>query len=137
MPQYLAHHDSECGFPVADDCQKLSLEGFQSGLSGRTILEKRENLRNASALFDIGLEARFGEADLARLAGDGALELQTTSWAPGTFETFGALQLALKPPFARGSSWPSRAKAALEFVARKLTFAGMPSPKTLALRKDS
>src|SRR5258708_3882759 len=45
-PGYLHYHDREWGFPVDDDFrlfEKLSLEGFQSGLSWRTILEKREN----------------------------------------------------------------------------------------------
>ncbi|MDF3822812.1 DNA-3-methyladenine glycosylase I, partial [Leptospira sp. 96542] len=44
--EYLAYHDDEWGLPVADDrrlFEKLSLEGFQSGLSWRTILAKREN----------------------------------------------------------------------------------------------
>ena len=48
--QYLAYHDTEWGFPVNDDrrlFEKLCLEGFQSGLSWRTILEKRENFRAA------------------------------------------------------------------------------------------
>lgn len=54
-PQYLAYHDDEWGFPVADDrrlFEKLSLEAFQSGLSWRTILEKRENFRAAFHGFD-------------------------------------------------------------------------------------
>lgn len=45
-PGYIAYHDHEWGFPVDDDrrlFEKLSLEGFQSGLSWRTILTKREN----------------------------------------------------------------------------------------------
>lgn len=47
-PDFLAYHDGEWGFPVADDhrlFEKLSLECFQSGLSWRTILAKRENFR--------------------------------------------------------------------------------------------
>ena len=35
-PEFLEYHDTEWGFPVADDrrlFEKLSLEGFQSGLS--------------------------------------------------------------------------------------------------------
>ncbi|HXH72361.1 MAG TPA: DNA-3-methyladenine glycosylase I, partial [Mariprofundaceae bacterium] len=45
-PEFFDYHDKEWGFPVADDhrlFEKLSLEGFQSGLSWRTILAKREN----------------------------------------------------------------------------------------------
>ena len=39
-PDYRAYHDTEWGFPVADDValfEKLSLEGFQSGLSWLTL----------------------------------------------------------------------------------------------------
>ncbi len=35
-PEFLDYHDTEWGFPVSDDhrlFEKLSLEGFQSGLS--------------------------------------------------------------------------------------------------------
>jgi len=49
-PEFLHYHDAEWGFPVDDDrrlFEKLSLEGFQSGLSWRTILAKRENFRAA------------------------------------------------------------------------------------------
>jgi DNA-3-methyladenine glycosylase I len=72
-PEYLAYHDEEWGFPVADDrrlFEKLCLEGFQSGLSWRTILAKRENFRVAFAGFDFNRMARFGEADVARLLAD-------------------------------------------------------------------
>ena len=54
-PEYRAYHDSEWGFPVADDrrlFEKLSLEGFQAGLSWLTILRKREAFRDAFDGFD-------------------------------------------------------------------------------------
>jgi DNA-3-methyladenine glycosylase I len=72
-PEYLHYHDTEWGFPVSDDrrlFEKLCLEGFQSGLSWRTILSKRENFRAAFAAFDFNAVARFGEADVARLLAD-------------------------------------------------------------------
>ena len=50
-PEYRAYHDREWGFPVADDVrlfEKLSLEGFQAGLSWLTILRKREAFRPPS-----------------------------------------------------------------------------------------
>ncbi len=75
-PDYLAYHDHEWGRPVADDrrlFEKLSLEGFQSGLSWRTILAKRENFRAAFAGFDIERVAEFGEADVARLLNDAGI----------------------------------------------------------------
>ncbi len=74
-PEFLRYHDTEWGFPVADDqrlFEKLSLEGFQSGLSWRTILAKRENFRAAFHDFDFGRIARFGKRDLDRLLKDEA-----------------------------------------------------------------
>jgi DNA-3-methyladenine glycosylase I len=75
-PEYRAYHDSEWGFPVADDhrlFEKLCLEGFQSGLSWLTILRKRENFRKAFAGFDFGKVARFGERDVERLLADAGI----------------------------------------------------------------
>jgi DNA-3-methyladenine glycosylase I len=75
-PEFIAYHDAEWGFPVADDCrlfEKISLEGFQSGLSWRTILSKRENFRRAFAGFDFSIVAEFGEADVERLLGDSGI----------------------------------------------------------------
>lgn len=76
LPDYIAYHDNEWGYPVGDDrrlFEKLCLEGFQSGLSWLTILRKRENFRAAFAGFDIARVARFGEADIARLLGDAGI----------------------------------------------------------------
>ena len=58
----MRYHDREWGFPVRDDrrlFEKLSLEGFQSGLSWLTILRKREAFREAFADFDAARVARF------------------------------------------------------------------------------
>jgi DNA-3-methyladenine glycosylase I len=69
-PEFLDYHDTEWGFPVSDDrrlFEKLSLEGFQSGLSWRTILAKRENFRAAFHDFDFDRVARFTQRDLDRL----------------------------------------------------------------------
>lgn len=72
-PEFEAYHDREWGFPVADDVrlfEKLCLEGFQSGLSWRTILAKRENFRRAFDGFDFHRVARYGEKQVARLLQD-------------------------------------------------------------------
>lgn len=72
-PEMLAYHDAEWGFPVSDDhrlFEKLSLESFQSGLSWRTILAKRENFRAAFHDFDFDRIARFTERDCTRLLND-------------------------------------------------------------------
>ncbi len=67
---YIHYHDHEWGFPVSDDrrlFEKISLEGFQSGLSWYTILQKRENFRAAFANFDFHQVAQFDENDVLRL----------------------------------------------------------------------
>lgn len=67
---FIPYHDTEWGFPVADDTrlfEKLCLESFQSGLSWRTILDKRENFRAAFAGFDFDIMAGFTESDVERL----------------------------------------------------------------------
>ena len=61
--EYMAYHDDEWGLPVSDDrrlFEKLCLEGFQSGLSWRTILAKRDNFRAAFHGFDWVEMARMG-----------------------------------------------------------------------------
>jgi DNA-3-methyladenine glycosylase I len=75
-PEFLAYHDTEWGFPVADDrrlFEKLSLEGFQSGLSWRTILAKRDNFRAAFDDFDVSKVASFTERDVGRLLKDAGI----------------------------------------------------------------
>jgi DNA-3-methyladenine glycosylase I len=75
-PEYRAYHDTEWGFPVADDVrlfEKLSLEGFQAGLSWLTILRKREAFRRDFGGFDFQQVAGFGEADVERLLADAGI----------------------------------------------------------------
>jgi DNA-3-methyladenine glycosylase I len=75
-PEYRAYHDSEWGFPVSDDVrlfEKLSLEGFQAGLSWLTILRKREAFRQAFADFDFHRVARFTGYDVERLLSDAGI----------------------------------------------------------------
>ncbi len=72
-PEYIEYHDREWGFPVSDDIrlfEKICLEGFQSGLSWRTILAKRENFRTAFKHFDFHKVATFTERDVERLLQD-------------------------------------------------------------------
>ncbi|MDE3131763.1 MAG: DNA-3-methyladenine glycosylase I [Acidobacteriota bacterium] len=72
-PEYRAYHDDEWGFPVADDrrlFEKLSLEGFQAGLSWLTILRKREAFREVFAGFDFRKVAEFGPREVAALLDD-------------------------------------------------------------------
>lgn len=72
-PEFFAYHDEEWGFPVDNDIrlfEKLCLESFQSGLSWRTILAKRDNFRAAFAGFDFNKVALFDESDVKRLLAD-------------------------------------------------------------------
>ena len=75
-PLYERYHDEEWGFPVLDErglYERLTLEAFQSGLSWRTILAKREAFRRAFAGFDPDAVAEFGDADVERLLGDAGI----------------------------------------------------------------
>jgi DNA-3-methyladenine glycosylase I len=75
-PEFFHYHDTEWGFPVSDDIhlfEKICLEGFQSGLSWRTILAKRENFRAAFHDFDFERIARFTKRDLNRLLKDAGI----------------------------------------------------------------
>ena len=67
---YVAYHDTEWGVPVFDDrtlFEFLVLEGFQAGLSWRTILYKRENFRAAFDYFDPLKVAQYDEEKIRQL----------------------------------------------------------------------
>jgi len=69
-PMFERYHDEEWGFPVLDErglFERLSLEAFQSGLSWRTILTKRDAFRAAFAGFAPDAVARFDDAEIAGL----------------------------------------------------------------------
>lgn len=73
---YVRYHDREWAVPVTDDVrlyEKLSLEGFQSGLSWITVLRKRERFREVFEGFDPERVARFGARDVARLLKDAGI----------------------------------------------------------------
>lgn len=75
-PEFFEYHDKEWGYPVGDDqrlFEKLCLESFQSGLSWRTILSKRENFRRAFSGFDHNKVAAYEDEDVARLLLDAGI----------------------------------------------------------------
>lgn len=75
-PEYVAYHDDEWGRPlygVAALFERLSLEGFQSGLSWLVILRKRPAFRSAFADFVPETVAAFGESDVQRLLTDAGI----------------------------------------------------------------
>ncbi len=69
-PRYLAYHDHEWGKPLHDDrmlFEMLVLEGAQAGLSWETVLNKRENYREAFDGFDVRRVAAYDEAKIDAL----------------------------------------------------------------------
>jgi DNA-3-methyladenine glycosylase I len=69
----MAYHDEEWGVPSHDDqalFELLVLEGFQAGLSWRTILAKRDNFCRAFDGWDADRIAAYGPDDVARLLAD-------------------------------------------------------------------
>ncbi len=73
---YRSYHDTEWGVPLHGDravFEKLTLEGFQSGLSWIVVLRKREAFRSAFAGFEPEAVAAFGEEDVERLLADAGI----------------------------------------------------------------
>ena len=140
-PEFPAYHDSEWGFPVTDDTrlfEKLTLEGFQSGLSWRTILNKRENFRAAFAGFDAASVAAFTDADRARLLGDAGIvrhrgkidaAINNAQRALETAEKFGSLAAYVWRFEPDAGSRPDLLTQAI--MAETAT-----SPESIALSKD-
>ncbi len=72
-PLHGPYHDREYGFPISDDAalfERLVLEINQAGLSWLTILNKRDNFRQAFDRFDLDTVAAYGSRDRDRLLAD-------------------------------------------------------------------
>ncbi|MDO4918250.1 DNA-3-methyladenine glycosylase I [Kocuria sp.] len=72
-PLLRAYYDHEWGMPVRDEAglyERIVLEGFQSGLSWRTVLAKRPAFREVFHGFDPDAVAAMTETDVQRLLGD-------------------------------------------------------------------
>lgn len=70
------YYDTEWGMPVRDEqgmFERISLEGFQAGLSWATILKKRPAFRAAFADFAPDTVAAFTEDDVERLMADAGI----------------------------------------------------------------
>ena len=68
---YIHYHDTEWGVPVFGDdemFERISLEGFQAGLSWITILKRREEFRKAFSNFEIAKVAKYNQARIEKLA---------------------------------------------------------------------
>jgi DNA-3-methyladenine glycosylase I len=73
---YIHYHDHEWGMPVMDDqrlFEKITLEGFQAGLSWITILRKRDRFRKVFNGFDFEKVARFTDKDVDKLVQDAGI----------------------------------------------------------------
>ncbi|MEQ1736334.1 MAG: DNA-3-methyladenine glycosylase I [Rhodoglobus sp.] len=71
--EYARYHDEEWGRPLHGDralFEKLSLEGFQAGLSWITILRRRPGFRDAFHGFDPRRVAELGPDDVEALMAD-------------------------------------------------------------------
>ena len=74
--EYQRYHDEEWGTPLHGDralFEKMSLEGFQAGLSWITILRKRPRFREVFAGFEPRAVAAFDDSDVERLMGDAGI----------------------------------------------------------------
>jgi DNA-3-methyladenine glycosylase I len=70
---YRDYHDTEWGVAVRGDqavFERITLEGFQAGLSWITILKRREGFRKAFKNFDLKKVSRMTETDIERLMQD-------------------------------------------------------------------
>lgn len=139
---YVRYHDEEWGLPVDDDqrlFEKLSLEGFQAGLSWLTILRKRENFRRAFLDFDFYRIARFNTRSVNRLLKDagivrhrGKIEavIRNAKLAVGMVDEFGSLGAFIwrfepkKKSFDLPSSTPESIQLSKELKKRSWSFVG-------------
>ncbi|KTS90627.1 3-methyladenine DNA glycosylase [Microbacterium testaceum] len=75
-PEYRRYHDEEWGTELRGDrplFEKMSLEGFQAGLSWITILRKRPRFREVFHGFEPAVVAAFGPYDVERLLQDAGI----------------------------------------------------------------
>jgi len=73
---YVEYHDQEWGVPVTGDqemFERITLEGFQAGLSWITILKRRENFRKAFHNFDFNKVAKLRDSQIDKLMLDAGI----------------------------------------------------------------
>jgi DNA-3-methyladenine glycosylase I len=134
-PEFESYHDREWGFPVDDDIrlfEKICLEGFQSGLSWRTILAKRENFRRAFDGFDFHKVARYGQRQVDRLLRDEGIVRHRGKIEAVINNARCAVQLAQEHGSLAAYFWRFEADEARASAARTRS----TSPESIALSKD-
>jgi DNA-3-methyladenine glycosylase I len=75
-PDYIAYHDKEWGRPLTTNnamFERMTLEGFQSGLSWLIILRKRPAFRKAFDGFAMKKVAAYDDTDVERLLADAGI----------------------------------------------------------------
>jgi DNA-3-methyladenine glycosylase I len=120
-PALRDYHDTEWGMPVAGESalfERLSLEGFQAGLSWLTILNKRDRYREVFAGFDVDRVAAMTDADVERLMTD-----------PGIVRNRAKIEAARKNARA---TIGLRADGGLEAFVESFAPAVTPAPATTA-----
>ncbi|MEO9136993.1 MAG: DNA-3-methyladenine glycosylase I [Casimicrobiaceae bacterium] len=140
-PLYIGYHDREWGFPVGDDrrlFEKICLEGFQSGLSWRTILGKREAFRAGFAGFDFDRVARFTARDIERLVGDASIVRHRRKIESVRNNAQRARDLVAEFGSLAAYFWRFEPAAASrpQHVTREVLAATSPSDEAIALSKD-
>lgn len=134
-PEYEAYHDHEWGFPVGDDIrlfEKLCLESFQSGLSWRTILAKRENFRKAFDGFDFHKMAHYGERQVDRLLQDEGIVRHRGKIEAVIHNAARAVSLQAECGSLAAYFWRFEADRAQAALPQTVT----TSPEAVALAKD-
>lgn len=140
-PIYRHYHDTEWGFPVADErrlFEKICLEGFQAGLSWLTILNKREAFRSAFANFDAEQVGRFDANDVKRLLGDAGIVRHAGKIASTINNARRVIELRREFGSLGAFVWRFEADAANrpERITHEAVRAMPTSPASVALSKD-
>lgn len=134
-----AYHDEEWGVPVHDDrelFERLLLEGFQAGLSWRTILHKRDNFRVAFDGFDPAMIAGYDDAKLTALLQDAGIIRNRLKIAGAVQNAQAYLRLVAETGSFSDWLWAFVDHQPI-LPAMPLTFANMPShtPQAEAMSK--
>ena len=136
---YRPYHDTEWGRPVSDDrrlFEKLSLEGFMSGLSWLTILRKRENFRAAFRGFAPSAIARFTTRDVARLMRDEGI-VRNRAKIEATINNARRLgDLVAEFGSFAAYTWRFERKPRRRLLEREELMALTTSPEAVAMSKD-
>jgi DNA-3-methyladenine glycosylase I len=138
---YRHYHDHEWGFPVTDDrrlFEKICLEGFQSGLSWLTILNKRENFRRAFDQFDAERVAGYSQTDVDRLLEDTGI-VRHRGKIESTINNAKRV-LEMRREFGSLAAYAWRHEPAAKTRPKRVTWAALKamttSPESVSMSKD-